>query len=77
LLPAVRATTRKRSGNSSASSRVWVPIEPVEPSTERAFTGWLLDGGAPSVPLVWRRPRSGVAQRRAWQLALLRQDAQQ
>ena len=38
LLPAVRATTRKRSGNSSASSSVWVPIEPVEPSTERAFT---------------------------------------
>ena len=37
LLPALRATTRKRSGNSATMSRVWVPMEPVEPSTAMAF----------------------------------------
>ena len=53
LRPAVRATTRKRSGKSSTISRVWVPIEPVDPSTLRAFTG-----GSATVRPVSHRGRS-------------------
>ncbi len=33
--PAARATSLNLSGNSSMISRVWVPMEPVEPSTEK------------------------------------------
>lgn len=34
LLPAARATIWKRSGFSSTISRVWVPMEPVDPKRE-------------------------------------------
>eukprot|EP00976_Prorocentrum_cordatum_P103259 1193385-Prorocentrum_minimum.AAC.3 len=38
LRPAERATTWNLSGCSSTMSKVWVPIEPVEPSREIFFT---------------------------------------
>ena len=40
LVPAERASTTKLSGQASTISRVWVPIDPVDPRRESRFWNW-------------------------------------
>ncbi len=39
LDPAASATSLNLSGNSAMMSSVWVPMDPVDPRTENAYTG--------------------------------------
>jgi len=41
LFPALRVSTTKLSGHASTISRVWVPMDPVDPRRERRF--WKVD----------------------------------
>ena len=55
--PADSPTTRKRSGWASITSRVWVPIEPVDPSRTTSRTGQGYRGCRTALPLSRHRSK--------------------